>query len=505
MFWADKLADTIIKSGQYKPYWVDDMFTPSGYPHIGSLKGPLVHDLVFKSLKSKGVDSKWTYIMNDFDVIDGLPGDMKDKFSVYMGVPLRMVPSPKKGFDSFGEFFADDIQSVLKKLGVEAEYISSWDMYHDGKFNEVIKTALDNSEKIQDIYEKVSGSAKAKAGWLPLQVICEKCGKLGTTKVTDWDGETVAYTCEPDLVIWAKGCGHEGRISPFDGNGKLPWKVDWPAHWKVLGVTIEGAGKDHSSAGGSRDIAKALCKEVFDYPNPFNIPYEFILIGGKKMGSSSGLGLKARDLPEVLPLEIGRFLFIRTDYKRAVEFDPMDKNAIPSLFDDYQKASDAYFNKGNDDLARAFELSQIGKPEKPPEIKFSTLTQWVQMPNMEEEIEAQGLSEWANYAKVWVDRFAPEDMKFEVKKELPETTKDLSDKQKEALFIIANELDRKWDGEEFQVRIYEIGKELELSGKETFQAIYKSLLGKDYGPKAGWLILSLDPEFVKTRFTQITK
>ena len=65
------------------------------------------------------------------------------------------------------------------------------------------------------------------------------------------------------MVKWAQGCDHEGKISPFGGTGKLPWKVDWAAHWKVLGITIEGAGKDHASKGGSYDIAMMLCEKGF--------------------------------------------------------------------------------------------------------------------------------------------------------------------------------------------------------------------------------------------------
>ena len=503
MFWADSVAEEIIESGSYKPYWVDDMFTPSGFPHVGSLRGPLVHDVVYKALKTAGQSVKWTYVMNDFDPIDGLPPELEKDFSRYMGFPVRTAPSPEKGYESYGEYFSKDIQKVLKNLGVEAEYLSSWDMYHEGKFNDVIRLALDNSEKIQDIYEKISGSKKRDKGWLPLQVICENCKRLGTTRVHDWDGKTVAYTCEENMVRWAKGCGQTGRINPFDGNGKLPWKVDWPAHWKVMGVTIEGAGKDHSSAGGSRDIAKELCKEVFGYKNPYNLPYEFMLIGGKKMASSKGLGLKARDLADILPLEIGRFLFIKTDYKKQVEFDPMDTIAIPVLFDEYQKASEAYFNKDNEDLARIFELSQVGEVKKPPTIRFLVLSQWVQMPNMEEEIKKEGLEEWAKYAKIWIEKYAPEEYKFSVKKELPKEAVDLSSEQKELLVKVSKELDKEWIGEDFQTRIYELGKELELSGKETFAAIYLSLIGKDHGPKAAWLILSLDKEFVKKRFSEV--
>ncbi len=505
MFWADKVAEEIIKSGNYKPYWVDDMFTPSGYPHVGSLRGPLVHDVVFKALKSKGEKVIWTYVTNDFDPIDGLPVELEESHSKYMGFPVRVVPSPVEGYANFGEYFSMEYQKVLRDLGVESEFVSSWDMYHEGKFNDVIKTALDNSEKIQDIYEKVSGSKKREKGWLPLQVICENCGRLGTTRVHDWDGKTVGYTCEVEMVKWAKGCGHEGRISPFDGNGKLPWKVDWPAHWKVMGVTIEGAGKDHSSAGGSRDIAKALCSEVFNYSNPYNLPYEFMLIGGKKMSSSKGLGLKARDLADMLPLELGRFLFIKTDYKKQVEFDPNDSIAIPVLFDEYQKAAEAYFNKSNEDLSRAFEYSQVTEIKEPPAIRFLVLSQWVQMPNMEDEIKKEGLEEWAKYAKIWVDNYAPDEYKFAVSKTLPESAGSLSPEQKKLLLKISESLDEGLDAEGFQTRIYESGKELGLNGNKTFQAIYTSLIGKDHGPKAAWLILSLDRDFVRSRFEEASK
>jgi lysyl-tRNA synthetase class 1 len=299
------------------------------------------------------------------------------------------------------------------------------------------------------------------------------------------------------------GCGYEGKISPFGGTGKLPWKVDWAAHWKVIGITIEGAGKDHASKGGSYDIAMTLCEEIFKYDQPFRFPYEFILIGGKKMSSSKGIGLKAHDLVKILPPEVGRFLFARSGIKAQSNFDPVETNAIPMLFDDYQKAADAYFNKGASDLARAFELSQIGEAQKPPSIRFSVLAQWVQMPNMEEEIKKEGLENWAKYARVWVEKFAPEKDKFTVQKTVPSAIKNLTNEQKVFLKKVAEELNKAGSGEEFQTRIYAIGKEIGLNGKEAFAAIYISLIGKDHGPKAAWLILSLDKEFVKNRFSEV--
>jgi len=346
MYWADEIAKKIISSGKYKPFWVDDMKTPSGFAHIGSLRGPLIHSVIYRALKNAGAKAKFTFVFNDFDTADELPSEFKEKLSNYLGCPLKKIPSPKKGFNNLADYLSNDLRKVMEELGVEAQYLSSWEMYKDGKFDEVIRTALDNGEKIQDIYKKISGSDKKKSGWLPLQVVCEKCGKLGTTRVFDWDGKEVSYKCEPNLVKWAKGCGYEGKVSPFGGRAKLPWKVDWPAHWKVLGITIEGAGKDHASKGGSYDIAMELCDKVFNFPKPFKLPYEFILIGGKKMSSSKGIGLKAHDVTKILPPELARFLFTRAKYKEQVNFNPLGSMAIPNLFDEYDKSWKEYINSG---------------------------------------------------------------------------------------------------------------------------------------------------------------
>jgi lysyl-tRNA synthetase class 1 len=232
-------------------------------------------------------------------------------------------------------------------------------------------------------------------------------------------------------------------------------------------------------------------------------PYEFFLWNGKKMSSSKGLGLTGEELLEILSPEVARFLMIKTEPNRAVEFNPKDTDIIPKLYDEYQKAADAYFTKGDEDLARAFELSQINEIQKPPAIRFSVLAQWVQMPNMQEEITKQGLEEWAGYARIWIEKYASESEKFLIQKSLPEEAKKLTGKQKELLKNIASEIETANDAESFQTQIYEMGKSLGLTGKETFAAIYVTLIGKDHGPKAAWLLLSLEKDFVKERFTEV--
>lgn len=520
MYWADKVAKEIIESGKFKPYLVDDMFTPSGFPHIGSLRGPIVHDLIYKALKDQNQEVRFTFVINDFDPIDGLPPAMEEEFSKYMGLPLRKAPSPVDGFESFAAYFADDYKNSMKSLGIEPEFLSSWDMYHEGKFDEAIKLALDNANKIQDIYAEVSGSKKKEMNWLPLQIICENCGKVGTTRVHDWDGKTVAYKCEPELVKWAKGCDNEGRIPPFGGNGKLPWKVDWPSHWMVIGVTIEGAGKDHSSAGGSRDIARELVKEVFKIEEPFNLPYEFFLIGGKKMASSKGLGLKARELTELLPLELGRFLFCRADYKQQVNFDPNATMAIPDLFDEYDRCFTEYVGNTGSDFARAFELSHIGelpKKEKTFLPRFRDVANYIQQPSIDihkkyleikgsdlNELEKDILDERIKYAKIWLEKFAPDDIKFSLS-ESSENNFQLSDEQKEYLKKSLNLINADLNADDLQTALYELTKEMGLNAKLGFQAIYQVLIGKDFGPRAGAFIRQYDKSEIIKKFEDSIK
>ncbi len=510
MHWADRIAKEIVKSGKYKPYWVDDMKTPSGYAHIGSMLGPVMHSAIYRALKDLGKDVKLTYVFNDFDVADEFPAILKDVLDGHQGKALKMIPSPSPNFDNLADFLADDLKKSIEYLGFEAEYISSWELYKAGKFDEVIKIALDNSEKIQDIYKKISGSQKKESGWLPFQVICEKCQKVGTTLVYAWDGEKVSYRCESKLVTWAEGCGHEGKVSPFGGTGKLPWKVDWAAHWAVIGVTIEGAGKDHASKGGSYDIAMTICKNIFKYEKPYKFFNEFLLIGGRKMSSSKGIGLKAHDLVKILPAEIARFLFINKDINKQSNFDPYGTMSIPDLFDEYDKCWEAYTKSGDEALSRTFVLSQINSIPEKVEVqtpRFRDVANYVSQGFSDKEVSEKVSSnnkklfeERLKYAKIWLSDFAPDEYRFELTKTIPKDALKLSDLQKEYLKNICDIFHDNETAESLQISLYELTKRMKIPTKDGFAAIYISLIGKTHGPRAGALLINIGRKKVLERF-----
>lgn len=505
MFWADEIAEK-IKERNLPLEWVDDMKTPSGRIHVGSLRGVVIHDLVFKVLKEKGVNAKYTYIFDNHDPMDALPVYLpQEEYSKYLGLPLYKVPSPEKGYANYAEYYAEEFKDTFNKIGCNPEILWSTDLYLSGRMNEVVKLSLDKAEDIRKIYEVMYKKPLAP-DWYPFQIYCENCGKVSTTRVYDWDGEQVSYRCVVDAVKWTKGCGHTGMTSPFSDKdhiaGKLPWKIEWSAKWKVLGITVEGAGKDHMSRGGSHDLTSLICERIYNYKVPYPIPYEFFLIGGKKMSSSKGRGFAASDMLTILPPELVRFLMVRVKINQTIDFNPEKEDIIPNLFDEYQEAAESYVNKTGDDLSRMFELSQIDGVHIPPDVRFSTLAQWVQMPNMQEEIKKEGLEDWARYAKIWVDKYAPESEKFQIQQSVPEVVKNLSELQKKYLGELAGKLDSANTAEDFQLEIYNLAKDMDLSSKDAFKAIYASLLGKDHGPKAAWLIMSLEKAFVEKRFKE---
>ena len=343
------------------------------------------------------------------------------------------MPSPDGKAPSFARYYADDFIDVLHHLGLQPEIVWASELYTSGKMDQPIRLILDNAALVDRINHEISGAPLHAPGWAPFNPICQNCGRVGTTRATDWDGETLAYTCEPHVVKWATGCGYTGRISPFGGTGKLPWKQEWPAKWAALGVTVEGEGSDHATAGGSRQVADAISRQVLHREPPYDVPYEFILIQIRdetgevrttKASTSKGLGISAREMSEQLPPELLRFLLIRPQPRQAVKFEA-EGDTIPRLFDEYDRCARAYFEGGDPDGARVFELSQVNARGLHPRFlpRFSLVATWLQIPHVDPLVEARAakgveltdddraeLASRVRFARLWLDRYASEEI-----------------------------------------------------------------------------------------------
>lgn len=528
MFWADRVVEEITKEygekiAAGKPLVIRDEKTASGRVHIGSLRGVAIHGIIAEILSEKGIANRYLYEINDFDPMDGLPSYLeREKFLPHMGKPLYTIPSPDGEAKNYAEYFAQEFIGVITEFGFAPEFYRLSEQYKTGKFNDVIRLALQNADQIRAIYKKVSGSVKGE-DWMPLQVICERCGKIGTTKISSFDGERVTYTCEEKLVSWARGCGHKGNTSPFDGNAKLPWKVEWAAKFKVIGVDIEGAGKDHSTKGGSREIAAAICRDVFDHIPPLNIPYEFLLVEGRKMSSSKGAGASSREIADALPHELLRSLLLLKDPRRVIDFVP-DGDTIPVLFDTYDKLAQAYFENTSGDNPRIFvlmhspaERKKITRRFLPRFLQIAFLTQMPHM-NIEEEVtkmkgspltdeDKKEITHRVAIARRWLSLYAPEEYKYELQEEsVPEAAKNFSAEQKKALALLLEyiAMQNTLDGQALHTKLHEIKTDIGIAPQDFFSAIYQSFLGKDSGPKAGWFLSVLEKKFLEKRLKEVS-
>ncbi len=284
MDWADELAARV--SG---PQVVNDSKTPSGTVHVGSLRGPVILDVITRALRANGHETTLLYGVDDMDPMDAQALLTPDAIEREMGRPLAHVPDPAGDcHESYARHFAGVFIDVFAGLGIHPDrYYWMSEIYPTGAMDPYIRLALDRAPLVREIYRRVA-NVQHPDSWHPVGVVCPNCGKVGTTIVTDWDGEKVFFECRADLVTWASGCGTSGWVSPFGGAAKLPWNLEWAAQWSLFGVTIEPGGKDLSTAGGSRDRSDAIAREVFEREPPLNVPYEFLNLGGKKMSSSKG-------------------------------------------------------------------------------------------------------------------------------------------------------------------------------------------------------------------------
>jgi lysyl-tRNA synthetase class 1 len=521
MFWADRIAkeiqntDAAKNATPEKPLLIRDEKTLSGRVHIGSMRGVAIHGILAELLAAEGIPTLFKFELNDFDPFDSIPGYLdEEKFKEYLGMPLYKVPSPEPGFPNYAEYFGAEFVGVVKKAGFNPEYYRATELYQSGRMDTYIKIALERVIDIRRILREVSGSNKDTL-WLPVSVVCENCGKMMTTEASDFNGETVAYRCNksPDGTV---PCGHSGRVSPYGGNAKLFWKVDWAAKWVVMGVDVEGAGKDHSTKGGSRDVATHIAKEIFGYEPPFNVPYEFFLVGGKKMSSSKGRGSSAKDMSDLFTPEVFRLVLLGKDLNQQIDVDPQGES-VPRTFDWYDDLGESVREGVVDDFTRIFELVQLpqnqAEDDAPWQMRFSQVAFIVQMPHLslvteaaavkgsaltQDETAALGLR--AEYALFWLENYAPEQYKFILQETMPVV--ELSTEQKKALAMLALYMETEHTGEEIHARLHELKTEVPIAPKDLFTSIYRVFLNRDSGPKAGWFISVLPLDFVQRRLKE---
>jgi lysyl-tRNA synthetase class 1 len=516
MHWADVLAEKLLK--EKKKHVLATGITPSGPIHIGNMREILTTDAVYRSLVEKGGDVDFIYIADDFDPLRKVYPYLPAAFEKHVGKPISEIPCPCGEHRSYADHYLVSFLGSLEDIGVSLHVYRASEMYRNGEYNESIQVALENTGKIREIIEEVS-KRRLPREWIPFNIRCDVCGRITTTKPVLYEYPVVEFKCS---------CGYEGEVDIRKGGvGKLPWRVDWPARWKMLGVTFEPCGKDLATVGGARDTGERIVQEIYGYPPPAVLVYEFIMLKGKgAMHSSKGTALSAEDMLKMTPPEVLRFLIMKNQPHKHIVFD--SGLGLLNLIDEYDREERVYFaqeeeTKGMKDLRKTYELSQPGNiPKKIPfqlpyrhlvtliqigknwnEVK-KILLRTGQIPEDLEKNDEDLIRQRTKRVKYWLDNFAPDTVKFEIKEKIPKIS--LSEEQKTFLTTLSDKIkDIKWEAEEIHNLIYAISEKKGVKIKTAFETIYQILLGQKEGPRAGYFLSNLDKQFVLNRIEEAVK
>ena len=496
MHWADFAAQTLSKRGN--KHIIASGITPSGEFHIGHLREILTGDMVARACRDAGLDAESVFIVDSADPLRKVYPFLSDEYEKYIGCPLAKIPAPDENGDpgndgrSYAEHFLGPFLKALEQIDVKPRIIDNYTSYQNGEFAEKSRIACEKASEIREIIERVSGRELAE-DWFPFNPY----GHNGSL-----DGVTVTGFEWP-YVHWVQD-GVPGKSDLNKAEGKLPWRVDWPAKWGWVGVTCEPFGKDHGAAGGSYATGKEISELFGDIP-PNPLVYEWISLKGQgAMSSSTGNTIGPLEALDLVPPEILRYLIASTKPKKAITFDA--GMSLVELADEYERllARDIDSELADENLSRrqkvavedaegALRMSAIGD-SKQSSVSFRHLAMLSQVKNDEEIINTYGsnISDRLIRMKNWINGpHFPEELRINI---LQEPMGGLDSKITKMLNEKISSCD--WNTKSIGEAISKAFKEGEINAKEGYRNLYKAILGVEKGPRLAPILAELDKEHV---------
>lgn len=504
MQWLNKIVEQIIAARPEGEIIIESGISPSGSYHMGYLREILTCDVILLELQARARKARHIHFVDDQDGFRKVPAGLPEQYEKYLGRPLCDMPAPDGSDKSYADYSLEPFLASVKALGVQMEPVRSHEKYQAGFFTGAIELILGNLDDVKRVLEQVSGR-KLGEEWSPIQVNEDGYLKKRPFVAIDKQSKTIKYLDKDEK---------EQMVAYDGGLVKLDWRLDWPARWWLMKVDVEPFGRDHATKGGSYDTGKELMKTIFKAPAPLPVPYEFINRAGDsvKMSASKGNGIDFSEVVQVLPPEVVRYFVFRSAPDKTLFFDPTE--GVVRLIDEYAELLAKPAKTPEE--KKLVELSSHGLKRIVSGVPFSHLvasyqaalkdpaktieiierTEHAQVASEQKEIIAAELK----FIDQWLERWAPDDVKFALSQSV--NADDFSPKNKEFLSGLADKIAAATadaDGEWFHKAIYEFKDQLGLPPKDLFGILYKVLIGKPSGPRAGWFLSILPRDWLIKR------
>ncbi len=510
-YWLDGVLDRVEEKYPEGEIIISSGISPSASYHIGHFREILSADMIGVGLRQRGRKAKHLHVVDNFDPLRKRYDFLPEEYEKYVGWPVCLVPDPFNCHGSYAEHFFNEFQVRFEPLNLDLEIVFGYEqLYKTGKIAPQIEKSVANIDKIKDIFKRVS-NRDLPDDWVPLQLLSDNNSfDEWKFKSIDTDKKQIQYTDEE---------GNEGWVAYNDGRVKLNWRLDWPARWQILSVMVEPHGfQEHGASGGSFQTGKAFAKEVFGFEGPIaGMQYGHVHLAGDniKMSSSKGNLVTPEQAYEIMPPEMIKYFYLRYPGKKKIDFDP--GLGLYRMMDEYSQVDRAVRAGEDHQFAPAYKLANEGiESHGMASIPFNHLVSIYQASLGDEAkifvtLKRSGYekeaSEQANeikqelvYVKNWLQEWAPEEVKFSLTESVPNG---LSNEEKQMLKSLADVFETEADGKDgqwYHELIHAEREKADLGAADAFKAIYKTLLGKESGPKAGWFLSILDKDFLIKRF-----
>ena len=518
-YWLDIAVREILQAYPEGEIVVSSGISPSASYHIGHFREIMTADALAWGIKKSGRQAKHVHVVDNFDPLRKRYDFLPESFEQYVGWPICLVPDPFKAcrdeHKTYAEHFYREFEAYARQMGIiPDEVVRSYeDLYLNGRMTENIEKSVAGVAKIKAITLEVS-KRELPEDWLPLQLL----GSANSFTQLTYKG----IDTQRKLITATAADGSLHELDYAKGQVKLNWRLDWPARWQVLGVKVEPfSAQEHGAAGGSYDTGIAFARDVFGYAPPIpGVRYANIHILGdtKKMSSSKGNLITPAEALAIMPPEVLRYFIVRSRPDRTLFWDP--GQGLFNLIKEFAVTKETLDEGGSPEYAAAYKFAAastaVGQSETISSVPFDHLVQVYQAARGDnkralEMIERTGFGTYVQtqtpailnefiFVANWLEHYAPESVKFTVQTELPDV--ELSEAQRAFLTDLADRIENAYDGLDGQAMheaIYAAKDTAELKPIEAFKALYRVILDKESGPKAGWFLSSLDREWLVDR------